>query len=349
MAGGTWNTKELPVRPGVYFNFVESASSQIRGGARGVVALALRNYGVNVSPHTFHKVSDLDAAIALVDKEYSFPISLVLQGGAKEVLFYALPKESTTEDFEKMRTTLDAYPFHVFVWDAEVTEEEQGKTVLWAKSSQTDGKPFLAILGGTSAEEDLDPTLGNARSVRVKDTHVINLISGVILDKKPVSSAKFAPWVAGMVAGTAINQSVTYKSCPAEEVTRRLSAKETAIALESGSFVLTNDGEKVKIEQGITTSTDKIRAIRTRQAIIQDVTRTASDAYIGQLQNNPDGQATLMAMIMAYLEKLETSSVLQDPSIQLDLNFKSIGDAVFLQISYIETDSMERIFFTINL
>jgi hypothetical protein len=113
--------------------------------------------------------------------------------------------------------------------------------------------------------------------------------------------------------------------------------------------VLTNDGEKVKIEQGLTTSISKIRKQRARQSILNDVTKTASDNYVGKINNNKDGQAALISAVKAYLETLERSNVLVNPTVGLDPQYASTGDTVYLSISYSEVDSAERIFLTINV
>ena len=42
--GGQWDEISLPIRPGLYLNFVEQALAQIVGGPRGVVGLPIFNY-----------------------------------------------------------------------------------------------------------------------------------------------------------------------------------------------------------------------------------------------------------------------------------------------------------------
>ena len=132
-------------------------------------------------------------------------------------------------------------------------------------------------------------------------------------------------------------------------MTKRLRNSEIVTALGAGSLVLVNDGEKVKIEQGLTTAKKKIRAIRARQAVATDIEKTARDNYIGKLDNNADGQAALISAIKLYLETFEDNNVLTSPVVALDAQNPSTGDTVFLVIGYLEVDSMERIFLTINV
>jgi hypothetical protein len=206
----------------------------------------------------------------------------------------------------------------------------------------------MFVTGG-NATEDADPTQGNAASTRLADDYVVNLIVGGNVGDVDYSSGQYAAYIAGLIAGTAINQSITFAQVPLDDVNYRMRKSEVKTALQAGSLVLVNDGEKVKVEQGLTTSVEKIRKIRARQAISTDIAKTASDNYIGKLDNNADGQAALISAVKAYLETLQDSNVLTNPSVGLDSQFASTGDTVYLAISYTEVDSMERVFLTINV
>ncbi|MBY0023750.1 phage tail sheath subtilisin-like domain-containing protein [Paenibacillus polymyxa] len=348
MAGGSWDPTALEIQPGLYINYVEAAAAQINGGARGTVAIPLLNYGAKATAKTFYTIETEKAASDTFGASNIQSILFALQGGAKNVLVYTLPATPTAEDYIAMRDAYDARDFNVFVFDGEFNADEQALTKTWTIRNRTEGKHFISVIGGDAAT-DADPALGNARSVLNADNYLVNLISGVVIGSKTYHSSAFAPWVAGLIAGTAINRSTTYAQVPADDVTRRLTKTEFDAALTAGSFVFVNDGTKVKVKQGLVTSKQKVRNMRARQAISTDITKTAEDNYIGKLNNNADGQATLMVAIKAYLERLEISGVLSGPAVGLDPNFPSVGDQVFLAISYVEVDSMERIFITVNV
>jgi hypothetical protein len=217
------------------------------------------------------------------------------------------------------------------------------------KNNKSEGKHFMVVFGCVVTADDADPTVGDARSIRLLDDYAVNLISGVTIAGVTYNSAKYAPYIAGLIAGTPINKAITYAVVPADDVTTRFTNTQTKTSLSKGSLVLTNDGEKVKVEQGLTTSISKIRKQRARQSILNDVTKTASDNYVGKINNNKDGQAALISAVKAYLETLERSNVLVNPTVGLDPQYASTGDTVYLSISYSEVDSAERIFLTINV
>ncbi|NYV67561.1 phage tail sheath subtilisin-like domain-containing protein [Bacillus sp. Gen3] len=352
--GGSWDGTSLPIRPGLYINFVEAALAQITGGARGTVAMPLFEYG-SAPAGKFTTIENEKQATDLLGTQHNDAVLRVLQGGAKEVLVYTVPTNTDAEQqYIDMRDAFEARPFNVFVYPGEVSATEQDATLAWCQRNRDEGKHFMVVFGG-SAADDQDPAIGNARSVRLADLYAVNLITGVVLsDGSELASAEYASYIAGLIAGTPINKSITYTDIPVVDVTKRLRNSEINTALISGSLVLVNDGRKVKVEQGIVTKSDatkrgKIRIIRGRQAIATDIPATACDHYIGKVDNNPDGQAALISAIKVYLEQLEVNNVLLAPDVTLDPQRPSVGDSVFLVVSYVEVDSMERIFLTINV
>ncbi|MGC4375804.1 phage tail sheath subtilisin-like domain-containing protein [Fictibacillus sp. Mic-4] len=350
MAGGSWNPSELPIRPGLYANFVSKAANQISGGERGIVAIPLKtSTGGTATAKTFYTVENETDAATLFGSANIQSIKFALQGGAKEVLVYTMPSTPAAQDYVDMRTAFDTRPFNVFVYDGEVSATEQDNTLAWVKTNRDEGKHFMAVFGCVVAADDNDPSIGDARSVRLADDYAVNLITGVTIDGNTYTSAKYAPWVAGLIAGTPINQSITYRVSPVDDVTKRFTNGQIKTSLSKGSLVLVHDGEKVKVEQGLTTSVSKIRKQRARQAVLTDVTKTANDTYIGRINNNADGQAALISAIKAYLETLEQANVLTDISVEVDPQYQSTGDSVYFAISFTEIDSMERIFLTINV
>lgn len=348
MAGGSWDPTSLPTRPGLYLNFVIAAAAQISGGARGTVAIPLLTYAVTATAKTFYTVETEKQAVDLFGSVNVKSILFALQGGAKDVLVYTMPATPSAADYTDMRAAFDARPFNVFVFDGEYNVTQQAAVKTWVAANRTAGKHFVAVIGG-DVTTDATPTQGDTRSTLNSDDYIVNLINGVIIEGTSYTSSAFAPWVAGLIAGTAINRSVTYTVAPVDDVTKRLTNAEITTSLAAGSLILINDGEKVKLVQGLVTSKKKIRSIRARQAVATDVSRTAEDNYIGKLNNNADGQAALIVAIKAYLESLGADGVLTAPIVVLDPQRPSVGDSVFLAISYTEVDSVERIFLTVNI
>lgn len=355
--GGSWDASALPTRPGLYANFKKAAGLAIMGGARGIVAIPIFTYtGGKAASGKFYTVTSVPEGIELVGNINATPITRILEGGAKEVLVYAVPQlgeGAVSEQYADMREAYSVQDFNVFVYPTVIDDAEQTATKAWVSACREEGKHFTYVAGG-DAESDADVKSGNARSISLKDEYIVNLITGVVLaDGTEVQSAEYAPYIAGIIAGTPINKSTTYVELPVADVTLRLKNSQIETALTSGSLVIVKDGNKVRIEQGITTNSDatergKIRTTRAKQAVATDLPAAARDNYIGKIDNNPNGQAALIAAFKSYLETLAGEDVLADPRVSLDSTFKSEGDKVFLSVSYKDLDSVERIFLTIT-
>ncbi|NHN31130.1 phage tail sheath subtilisin-like domain-containing protein [Paenibacillus agricola] len=347
MANGSWDPTALPTSPGLYINYVTAAAARINGGARGTVAIPLLTY-TGATASTFYTVTTEKEASDTFGAANIQSILFALQGGAKEVLVYTLPSTPDAAAYTAMRTAFDTRPFNVFVLDGEFNVTQFAAIKTWVIANRAAGKHFMCVFGGDAAS-DAVPATGNTRSILENDDYIVNATVGTKVGATTYSSAQYAPYWAGLIAGTAINRSITYSRLPADDVNKRFTNAEVDTALAAGSLVSIHDGEKVKIVQGLTTAKTKIRSIRARQAISTDITKTAADSYIGKIDNNADGQAALISAVKAYLETLERANVLTGPAVILDPQHASTGDSVFLAISYVEVDSMERIFLTINV
>ena len=339
-----WDPTSLPVRPGLYINFIDAAVAQINGGARGTVAIPLSNSEGTAEEGKFYMVENVTQAIELFGADNVVAIRLALMGGARNVLVYV---KTATDTNDTVFAKFDAQKFNAFVFDTEVDAAARTATKAWVIKSAKERKHFTFVAGGT-AEDDEDPAVGNARTTALADPYIVNLVDGVILDGAEYSSGIYAAYIAGLIAGTPINQSITYTKVEASDVTRRRTNAEIEAALQAGSLVLFHDGENVKVERGLTTSGDKIRKISARQQIATDIDATARASYIGRLQNNEDGQMALMNAIKAYLEQLEVNDVLTDIVVQADPERPAVDDKFFVRISFTEIDSMEQIFIGIE-
>jgi hypothetical protein len=351
MAGGSWDPASAKVRPGLYINFKNAAIAAIQGGARGTVAVPLVTY-TGATAKKLYEVANVAEASQLFGAANIKPIQRIFKGGANKVIVYTLPAydaQTAAQDYIDMRAAFDTRIFNVFVYAGEVTSAEQDNALAWMQGNKAEGKLFQVVFGG-SAADDQNPATGNARTTRLADPYAVNLIVGTIESGVVISSAEFAAEIAGLIAGTPINKSITYAQVRVDDVSKRLTNAQIITALQAGSLVLVHDGEKVKVERGLATDKSKIRKVRAEIAIQTDITKTANDNYIGKIDNNTDGQKALIAAIKAFLETLVTMNVLtEDLTVGLSADYPSVGDKVYIDISFTEVDSMEEIYLTITV
>lgn len=350
MTSGKWDGIETKTRPGIYYLLQESVAS-ITGGERGIVAIPVFEYKGKAVAGKFYEVESEKEAVELFGSAGSKPAVQALSAGASQALVYAVEDQ---EEYADIRDKYEARLFNVFAYPSEVEATEQDQLVAWTARNRDEGKHFMTVLGGT-AEEDQDISVGNARSIRCKDEYVVNLVNGVIFgDGAESHSGAYASYLAGLIAGTAINKSLTYAQLPVSDVNKRFKNSEIVSALKAGSLVLVNGGNNVRIEQAITTSKSestrgKIRLQAGIQAILTDISTTIADLYVGKVDNDEAGQTAIINAIKQYLEMLEGQHVLTNPVVSLDSEHESVDDRLYIAISYKETDSTEFVYLTINV
>ncbi|AEE95784.1 phage tail sheath family protein [Mahella australiensis] len=267
----------------------------------------------------------------------------------------------TNTDYTNALTEFEGITFNVLTLDGISDSSLQASIKEWVDRVRNDGKKALAVVGG-SADDDQDVAAGNARSAGFNHEAIVNVTVGGMLDGISYSSAEIAPYIAGLIAGQKLNESITYHVTPFEDVTKKLTNSEVIASLQAGSLVLVNDGEKVIIEQGINTLTSlsedqnnqwkKIRAIRVMDAINDDLLKAARDSYIGKVTNNDDGKVALISACKQYMEKLAADDVIMpDFTVQIDPQYHgeppiAAPDEVYLYWEAAITDSMEKIYST---
>jgi len=362
MAGGSWDPLVDEVRAGIYINFITRAGVVITSGERGIVAMPITSYPVALTPKTVYEITSAAEARTLLGDD-SGPVELAFRGataygtrrplpGANKVLVYTMPEfsaDTSVADYDAMRATLDVYKFDMFVFAEEVTSSEQDKTRAWCiDNRENEGKHFLVVYGSSNAT-DQDVTLTKAVLTRLADEYSIVAVSGGYLDNVLYSSAQAAPWFAGLIAGAPLNRAITYAQSPFVEVNKRHKDSVIVDLLSSGALLLVNDSKRVKIERGITSNKAKIRKVKVKLAVATDLKETAEENYIGELDNVIDGQKALLAGIKAYLEVMRDNNIITgDITVELDPERESVGDKVYVFIKFIEADSMEEIYFTIE-
>lgn len=268
----------------------------------------------------------------------------------------------TNTNYVNAMAAFEARQFNLFALDGISDSALQVSVKSWVERLRNEGKGIMAVLGG-SATDDQDVAQGNTRSTTMNHEGIVNVITSAKLAGVWYSSAQIAPYIAGLIGGQRLSESITYAVCPFEDVAPRLTNSEVETALQAGSLVLVHDGEKVKVEQGLNTLTSlrqgqnrqwrKVRAIRVMDAINADLLKTASDNYIGKVNNNDDGKVALINACKQYMDTLVIGGLIErDYTVGLDSRFHpalAAPDEVYITWNARLTDAMEYIFGTFNV
>lgn len=217
------------------------------------------------------------------------------------------PDASDTTDWADTLTAFGTRQFSVFCPYDLTDDTLQAAVRTWAADPitghNTKGKRFFTLLG--TDDEDLNGALAVAGDL---DSEDVGLVGGftasdsTILDAngEPVvmSPSQFAPRIAGIIAATGINGSITFSRLADVTIVAGLSSDSDFVsASENGVITLAEDSNPVsptRIEQGVTTHQgdteqkpheifSSIRFVRIMGALESMITSFGESSVIGRL------------------------------------------------------------------
>lgn len=198
-----------------------------------------------------------------------------------------------------------------------------------------------------------------------KHEGIINVTQGYTTEYGDVSPAAFTAYVAGLAAGTPINESNTYHVVqgatgiiyPEGEP---FTHDDIVDRLQQGHFILsTRSDGAVVVEQDINTFTEftpdkgyafsKNRVIRVLDGINNDIKRMFESRYIGRVNNDADGRNIFKADVIAYLNTLQGIGAIQNFNSETDIQVlpgEQI-DSVVAELAVQPVDAMEKLYMTV--
>lgn len=287
--------------PSVIINFKETASTAIKRGERGIVALVLRDGVENIKRHEVLVPSDVPTDLKEFNKEQ---IQLALMGyqtPPKKVIVVVVPEEETNYNevmkyLETLRWDYLAIP--------EIEQHEVTTIATWIKSLD---KKVKVVLPHCKGDHEA----------------IINFTSdGIITENRTYTTAEYCSRIAGLLAGTPMTISATF--APLSEVVDfdRKTKAEMDEAINNGELILYHDGEKVKVARAVnslvTTTQDKgesfkkVKIVDAMHMIHDDIKKTAEDSYLGKYANSYDNKCLLITAIQSYLDQLVLDGILDN-------------------------------------
>ena len=163
--------------------------------------------------------------------------------------------------------------------------------------------------------------------------------------------------VAGMVAAAPITSSMTHAIVTgATDVVGKLSNTDIIASEQAGAIVFTlNSNKQVQIDKGINSyvTTDanhdvgwkKIRRVKTRIYLMYSIAATW-DPLVGQVNNDADGQSTLMGAAQAVINSMIRMGALTGGTVFLDPDSPPSGDSAWFKYAVDDVDSAEILYGT---
>lgn len=286
--------------PEVLIVFKTLASSLINRSSRGVVALILKDDTSEFDTKIYTKASDV-ASADWTAGNVDYIAKAFLGKPSRVIVERVDTDEALTDAFARLKNKAFNY-----LAVPEATSLEVTAISNWIKACRADDKKsFKAVLPNIAADSE----------------GVINFTTEDIkVGETTYTATEYCARIAGILAGTPIDQSSTYYVLSEVESITESLTPDTDIG--AGKMILINDGTKIKIGRGVnsfttTTATKgedfkKIKIIDAMDMIGDDIRTTFEDNYIGKVPNSYDNKILFCAAVNKYLKTIQGDGVLYD-------------------------------------
>lgn len=312
MALGGGNIKTTTF-PGSYINFVSTSNSRGSAlGERGVVAIchalptATKTAVVECTSDEFYGAAN---PLGTAYSEDSMWMFREIFRHARKVVVYNLTNEDAS--LAAGLTALEAYEFNVIVTAS--TEASDVTAVVTRVKNWRDnlGKKCQAVVYNHAVEGDLNTIA------------TINVASKVIVESgSAYTESGLVYWVAGAMAGCAVNKSCTNMLYDGElTIDVAYSQSELQSMLDAGKIVFHLVYGDVRMLEDVnslvTPDSDQNydfkynQTIRVIDQIANDIAYLFNTKYLGRIQNNASGRISLWNDIVSHHKQLETMGAIE--------------------------------------
>ena len=229
-----------------------------------------------------------------------------------------------------------------------------------AKDYNLEGKRFLVVIGGP-LDEGID-----AACTAAKDIDNENIVrvgyTNLETENGTISTAEFAPQLAGIIAANGPFRSITATHVSGMRVATKASKADLRKARNNGLVMLVEDQIGARLYQDMTTySSDTIhkprkefgviKAVMVHHQIETDLTRAAEGGWIGGANvNTANYRRAVLDGITGYLARVEGAAmILPGWEVGLDDLYDNTGDSIHIKYGIKTSRVVERILNTIVL
>ena len=225
----------------------------------------------------------------------------------------------------------------------------------WATADYVELDGLSSQLSQKVSEALKDGIIDADEEMCIRDSVIAPLNANANAGNEELKGYQVAAYIAGIVAATPANQSVTHATLSRYSVLNEiLTNTEMEVAEEKGCLVLStaSDGA-VWLDNGVNTLVHpdanhdsgwkKIRRTKTRYELLNRA-NAAADALVGKVDNDTNGRATIMAAIQGICNAMEAEGKIQYGNVTESTTVTTDGDTCGFDIEVIDLDSAEHIY-----
>lgn len=297
--------------PNILIEFKSAASTAIKRGERGVVAVMVIEEG----NHGVTKIEDITQIPEGLTEENKAYVERTFLGGENPVKMVQLIRTDTVANGIKL---LEVTNFDYFAAPPTVSTSEVTSIMTFIKTlRENKGIRVKAVLPNAKGDHE----------------GIINFTTeNIVVGENTYSAAEYCSRMAGLLAGTPLSVSATYYVLSEVDDVPKFTKSELDEKIDAGELVIFHDGKKVKVARAVNSLTTvgkeksedykSIKIVDIMDLIYSDIKTTCEDSYIGKYPNNYDSKCLLIVAIQAYLEALREEELL-DTEIETGIDMEA--------------------------
>jgi hypothetical protein len=294
--------------PNVQITFQEAAVATIQKGARGIVALILKDTVSTNTLITMNSIADIPDTLSAYNQ---LQISLAFLGNVTAPLQVIAYIESASEsDYSNGMTALAATQWDYLAVPG-VDATDCTTIAAWIKSLRDTYNIKVKFIAPNNV----------ANHEGIINVCTTSFIVGTTI----YATADYCARIAGLIAGTPLTMSATYAVLPeVSDVQPHLTVAQLVTAVTAGQLVCVNDGVKCKIYEACNSLTtlsetkgadyQKIKLVDIMDQIYTNVNMTIADDYVGKYPSDYNYKCMLILALQAYFTGLESAQLLDSGS-----------------------------------
>lgn len=250
---------------------------------------------------------------------------------------------------------LEALRWNVLSIDTEDTAVQMVMQ-LYLNRIYQDGRFSMGVIGEATTV-DFETRLKHASAYN--DYQMIYVGNGFVdLSGNVYEGCLAAARVAGMIAGTPSNESITHAAVTgAVELTEPLTNNQHERAIQAGVLMFSvSAANTVWVEQGVNTlllptakedvGWKKIKRVKVRFELFQRLNDTV-ESLIGHINNDPDGRMTVIQVSNGVCQTMVAEKkLLAGAHVELDPNHAPEGDSAWFIVYADDIDALEKLYYT---
>lgn len=251
---------------------------------------------------------------------------------------------------------LEAYRWNVLAIDTDDINIHNAMQ-LFLNRIYDSGRFCMGVIGEPTSSKDFETRKSHASSFN--DYQMVYVGNGFIDNTGTEYEGHMAAArVAGMIAGTPSNESITHTAVTgAVDLSENLTNAEYEQAIKAGMLTFsTSAAGTVWVEQGINTLVlpgqtedegwKKIKRTKVRFELFQRLNDTI-EGLVGNINNDPDGRMTVVQCCNGVCNAMVSEKkLLAGAYVEVDPNNAPQGDSAWFVVYADDIDSLEKLYFT---